>query len=118
MKAIMTFLFSLTTFRSSQAQEAGKDTTSSWKILIGAWSLVAVENILPDKSKVQPYGENPQGLLVFDSKGHYAIQILKALRPKIVANDKNKATSDENAAFCHGAVEVLDRKDCEFTVIQ
>ena len=69
---------------------------------VGSWSLVAVENINPDSSKTLPYGENPQGLLVFELNGDYAIQILKAVRPKVAANDKNKATPEENAALVQG----------------
>jgi len=69
---------------------------------VGAWSLVAVENINPDGSKTLPYGENPQGLLVFEPTGEYAIQILAAVRPKVAANDKNKATPEENAALVKG----------------
>ena len=70
--------------------------------LTGIWSLVAVENINPDGSKTLPYGSNPNGLLVFDTSGNYAIQILKAVRPKVVAGDKNKATPEENAALVQG----------------
>ena len=70
--------------------------------LTGIWSLVAVENINPDGSKTLPYGSNPNGLLVFDTSGNYAIQILKAVRPKVAAGDKNKATPEENAALVQG----------------
>jgi hypothetical protein len=69
---------------------------------IGTWKLVAVENTLPDGSKTFPYGEDPKGMLVFDEHGNYAIQILKADRPKVHANDKNKATCDESAALVQG----------------
>ncbi|MFT4155591.1 lipocalin-like domain-containing protein [Parafilimonas sp.] len=69
---------------------------------VGVWSLVAVENINPDSSKTLPYGENPQGMLVFEPNGDYAIQILKAARPTVAAKDKNKATPEENAALVKG----------------
>ena len=70
--------------------------------LAGLWSLVAVENVNPDGSKALPYGSNPQGLMILDSNGSYAIQILKAGRPKVAAGDKNKATPQENAALVQG----------------
>ncbi|MCF0054908.1 lipocalin-like domain-containing protein [Dyadobacter sp. CY356] len=70
--------------------------------VIGLWTLVAVENINPDGSKTLPYGISPKGLLVFDKTGNYAIQILKASRPKVSAGDKNKATPEENAALVQG----------------
>ena len=70
--------------------------------LVGVWSLVSVENIDGEGGKTFPYGEHPQGMLVFSSNGDYAIQILKAARPKVAANDKNKATAKENAALVQG----------------
>lgn len=70
--------------------------------LTGLWTLTAVENINPDGSKTLPYGSSPKGLLLFDQKGNYAIQILKAIRPKVEAGDKNKATQEENAAMVRG----------------
>jgi len=73
------------------------------KELTGTWTLVSVVNINPDSSRVYPYGENPQGLLLFDEKGNYAIQILKAVRPAIVSGDKNKCTPEENAALVQGS---------------
>jgi hypothetical protein len=73
------------------------------KQLMGTWTLVSVDNIYPDSSRVHPYGENPQGLLVFDEKGNYAIQILKAARPKVASGDKNKCTPEEYAALVQGS---------------
>jgi hypothetical protein len=70
--------------------------------LAGTWSLVKVENTNADGSKTLPYGDNPVGLLVFTDAGEYAIQILKAVRPKVAAADKNKATPYENAALVQG----------------
>ena len=71
--------------------------------LTGTWTLVSVNNIYPDGSRVHPYGEAPKGLLVFDEKGNYAIQILKAVRPKIASGDKNKCTPEEYAALVQGS---------------
>lgn len=65
--------------------------------LVGSWSLVSVDNVYPDNSRVHPYGENPKGLLIFDANGNYAVQILKAVRSKIVSGDKNNCTAIENA---------------------
>jgi hypothetical protein len=52
---------------------------------------------------VHPYGENPKGMLMFDAKGNYTIQILKAVRPKVESGDKNKCTPEENAALVQGS---------------
>ena len=103
MKKVFTVILFALSFYLSTAQS--NDTPVSKRIkkqFVGTWSLVAVENINPDSSKTLPYGESPQGLLVFEPNGDYAIQILKAVRRKIAANDKNKATPEENAALVQG----------------
>ncbi|MBL0181451.1 MAG: lipocalin-like domain-containing protein [Chitinophagaceae bacterium] len=71
--------------------------------LIGTWALVSVDNIYPDSSRQHPYGENPVGILIFDAKGNYAIQILKAVRPKVASGDKNKGTPEEYLALVQGS---------------
>ncbi|ADV84851.1 lipocalin-like domain-containing protein [Terriglobus saanensis] len=71
--------------------------------LVGTWRLVFVDNVLPDASRVHLYGENPQGILTFDASGHYALQILRADRPKFAAKDKSKGTPQENEAAVQGS---------------
>lgn len=93
--------FCVMLFISLQAQDI-KMARKVRKEFVGTWSLVAVENTNADGSKTLPYGESPIGLLVFTNTGDYAIQILKSVRPKVAANDKNKATNDENAALVQG----------------
>lgn len=100
MKYLMITIFSMLVI-SLYAQE-NKLPKKVRKQFVGTWSLVAVENTNTDGSKSLPYGENPVGLLVFTNKGDYAIQILKSVRPKVLANDKNKATPEENAALVQG----------------
>jgi Lipocalin-like domain len=71
--------------------------------LIGTWSLVLVDNISPDGKRTKPYGENPQGLLVFDKTGNYSLQILLANRAKFASNDKTKGTDEENKSLVLGS---------------
>ena len=73
------------------------------KSLVGDWQLVSVINIYPDQNRVYPYGDAPQGKLIFDDKGNYALQIYRALRTNVVSGDKNKCTPEENAAMVQGS---------------
>lgn len=70
--------------------------------LVGTWTLVDVDNILPDGSRIQLYGPSPQGILVFDSAGNYTLQILRSGRAKFALNDKSKGTPEEYAATVRG----------------
>lgn len=71
--------------------------------IIGTWTLVSVENINSDGTKNFPYDLNPKGILFFDEKGNYSIEIYKNERPKIISGDKNKCTPEENAAIVQGS---------------
>ena len=87
----------------TQTGNKARSNNSLQKQLIGTWTLVSVDNIYPDSSRMHPYGEGPKGLLVFDEKGNYAIQILKAVRPPVASGDKNKCTPEEYAALVQGS---------------
>ena len=71
--------------------------------LAGTWQLLSVDNINADGGRTHPYGPDPQGILIFDTYGNYAIQILKAVRPKVASGDKNNCTPEENAALVQGS---------------
>ncbi|MDN3584052.1 lipocalin-like domain-containing protein [Mucilaginibacter flavus] len=71
--------------------------------LTGTYELLTVDNILADGSRVHLYGDNPQGLLIFDAQGHYTLQIYNQDRPKFAAADKSKGTDEENRAAVKGS---------------
>lgn len=105
MKHVLLSFFLLQGITAIQAQPNSSTTTLKHlqQELAGTWELVSVDNIYPDGSRVQPYGEHPQGILMFDPKGNYSIQILKSNRPAIVSGDKNKCTPEESAALVQGS---------------
>ena len=103
MKNTFALLFSLSVMSALYAQESKPLEKSLQQNIVGTWSLVSVTNIYPDGNKVYPYGENPHGMLIADEAGHYAIQILKANRPKVASGDKNVCTPEENAALVQGS---------------
>jgi hypothetical protein len=70
--------------------------------LTGTWTLVAVDNILPDGTKIQPYGPHPDGMLVLNAQGHYSVHIFRPDRAKFVSNDKSKGSPEENRAAVQG----------------
>ena len=77
-------------------------TAQSTDALVGTWTLEVVDNINPDGSRVHLYGEHPQGILMFDSSGHYALQIMRASRPAFARNDRLKGTDAEVRALAEG----------------
>jgi hypothetical protein len=75
----------------------------SQQTLVGTWTLVLVDNVLPDGSRTHLYGEQPRGILMFDAGGRYALQIFSAGRPRFAANDKSKGTPEEYKAAMQGS---------------
>src|SRR5436190_22500848 len=102
MKRNLVLFFFLSSMCLLYAQENHRSETSLNPIA-STWTLVSVTNIYPDGKKVYPYGDAPQGMLMVDDAGHYAIQILKASRPKVASGDKNVCTPEENAALVQGS---------------
>lgn len=71
--------------------------------LVGTWTAVVVDNVLADGSRVHLYGPHPLGILTFDAKGRYTLQIYRAERAKFASGDKSKATPEENSAAVLGS---------------
>jgi hypothetical protein len=68
----------------------------------GTWTLVSVDNVLRDGTRVQPYGANPQGILMFDHEGRYSLQIFRSGRARFASGDKSQGTAEEYKATVEG----------------
>lgn len=90
-------------FDSTEAKRKAEAVEPIRRLLKGTWSLVLVDNILPDGRRTKPYGTEPVGRLMFDTNGRYALQILKAGRKKFASGDKTNGTAEENAELVLGS---------------
>jgi hypothetical protein len=63
--------------------------------IVGTWVLAGAYKILPDGTRASDYGDNPHGLVIFTSDGHYSVQIYRAERRKFSSGDKLKGTAEE-----------------------
>ena len=104
MKSTLLLIFSVfnSLFVFAQNNE-DKPSNSTPATIAGTFSLVAVDNILADGSRVHLYGDDPQGMLILDKKGRYALQIFSQGRPRFAASDKSKGTDEENRAAVKGS---------------
>ena len=96
--ALVTLALAATSLRADEKPRQAPDAR-----FVGTWTLVSVDNIQPDGSRTQPYGPGPQGILMFDAEGRYALQIFRADRPKFASNDKSHGTAAEYEAAVNGA---------------
>jgi hypothetical protein len=70
---VVTFLVS-----SAVAQQKHATKTD----LLGAWTLLSVDNVKPDGSRVPRHGAHPAGLLIFDAQGRYSMIVLTEGTPE------------------------------------
>ena len=71
--------------------------------LAGTWTLVAADRRMPDGSMARDYGAAPDGRLMIDEAGRYALQIFSAERPNFAARDKAGGTDAEMRAALMGS---------------
>lgn len=82
--------------------------------LAGTWRLVQVDNVGPDGRHVALYGADPQGLLMIDAEGHYALQMVRSQRTRFASGDKARGSAAEYRAAStegnahYGRLDVVD----------
>ncbi len=70
--------------------------------LVGTWLLVSDVATRPDGTPFEPFGDNPKGILMFDSAGHFSIQYSGDARRKVASNNRLKGTPEEDKANAKG----------------
>ena len=70
----------------------------------GTWTIVASEIQSTGGEVVRPFGDNPKGVIIYDSGGNMSIQLYSMSRPQFSAGDQTKGTDDENRAAVAGSI--------------
>jgi hypothetical protein len=74
--------------------------------LVGTWMLVVSESLRPDGSKVDEYGQDPKGTLIFDKNGRYSVTIMRADLPNprlcVRPLQNDDGTAPQNSRFSFG----------------
>jgi hypothetical protein len=66
--------------------------------LVGTWMLVSVENTAADGKKLQTFGANPKGILIFDISARYSQTQVRAKRSNFKSANRLEVTPAESAA--------------------
>jgi len=72
--------------------------------LVGTWKLVSSHNIRSDGSKIDQYGPNANGILIYTSDGHFALVNTRADLPKFASNSRDRGTPEEYKAVGQGSI--------------
>ena len=71
--------------------------------LVGTWLLVSEITVFPDGNRLEGFGGNQKGILIFDRTGHYASQLTGASRIKFASN-RLQGTPEENKGVSAGSL--------------
>ena len=71
--------------------------------LVGTWTLVSI-TLERDGKKIDFYGSNPQGQLMFDSNRRFSVIVTRSDLPKFASNNREAGTSEENKAIVQGSI--------------
>jgi hypothetical protein len=91
--------------------------------LVGTWDQVVSEVTTPDGKKLFPFGERPNGILIFTDDGRFVQVHIASGIPKVAANNRAAGTAEENKAVVGGSIALFgtytvdeDKKLVIFTV--
>ena len=83
--------------------------------LVGTWKLISYEDRPAGAPTEYPYGAKPVGLLIYDSSGHMAIQIMKTPPQKVASGNEYHLTPQEKIALVDGYVAYFGTYEVDWT---
>jgi hypothetical protein len=92
-----------------------EDTSKRKKLatLRGTWTVVSAKLKNDNGVETNFYGENPNGILVFDKQGYYSLIVFDgdSLSVPFLVNDREKGTDLENRRVVHGSIASFGKYD-------
>jgi Lipocalin-like domain len=98
----------------------GQATKTDKERLVGSWTEVSI-TAGGGGSQAQPFGPNPNGMMMIDADGHISLTTLRSDLPKFQSNNRITGTADENKAIVQGSIAyfgtyVVDESTHEITI--
>jgi len=75
--------------------------------LVGTWIHVVSEVTAPDGTKSRPFGDTPNGILIFAPTGHFAQIHIASDVPKFASNNRLKGTPEEYTAVNQRSLSIF-----------
>jgi hypothetical protein len=72
--------------------------------LVGAWTFVSVVSQTDDGRRGEPFGANPQGIIIFSPDGRFSLFQSSRNVPRLAANDRARATPEEAMAVVRESI--------------
>ena len=71
--------------------------------IVGTWAAVS-QYVDQDGRKIEPFGSNPKGMVVYDNSGHFILALQRASLPKFASSNRMTGTAEENRAIVQGSI--------------
>jgi hypothetical protein len=75
--------------------------------IVGTWNFVVAEVVAPDGKKTFPFGESPNGILIFTAGGQFAQIHTAGDLPKIASNNRLTGTPEEYATIMRRSISLF-----------
>src|SRR3954453_19405888 len=72
--------------------------------VVGTWSFGVAEVTAPDGKKSFPFGQTPNGILIFTADGHFSDVKVASEAPKLASNNRLSGTPEEYTAIARQSV--------------
>lgn len=82
----------------------GPSRKSPHELIVGTWTMITADAIRPDGRRVEAFGTNPKGTMIFTPDGHFALIQMRAQLPMIAAKSRDLGTPAENQAIVSGSI--------------
>jgi Lipocalin-like domain len=74
------------------------------KAIVGAWTIVSVDTVRSDGTRVPTFGPNPKGLAIFDPSGRYSLHLARSNTAPFASKNRMEGTPEENKAVVQGTL--------------
>ena len=85
--------------------------------VVGTWSPVA-QYVEQNGERREPFGNDPKGIVIYQSDGHFVLYLQKATLPRFSSNNRLTGTAEENRAIVQGSIAYFGRYSIDETSAQ
>lgn len=76
--------------------------------VVGTWLAVS-QYVDQDGKKLEPFGSNPKGMVVYDANGRFILMLQRSTLPQFASNNRMTGTPEENKAIVQGSIAYFGR---------
>lgn len=71
--------------------------------IVGTWTPVS-QYVDQDGKRLEPFGPDPKGIVVYDSNGRFVLVLQRASLPRFASSNRMAGTAEENRAIVQGSI--------------